>query len=683
MTDLNLASESGRDQLSRHAASERYETAQSGGSWMIVAGVILSIAWIGGASAACLSLLNGQSLSQLPTPLLVAGGIGIFIPACLILMSCFMARTNKRSAAANALVMEAAVRLMAPAREAGTEGITFAEQMKQAATDVDTAMTRALTTMKAMSGEIGDERMRLESVTYASADNARDLTQRLAAERSALEALARDLRTQLTGMNEAIPRQAQMMIEAARQAGDEVGRADEVMAQRLEAMQSAGQALATHLVNLDTLAQDASNRTETLNFAVSRIEEKLDQSRRTVDLAVRAGESAAAAASTTGDSLQTAVSSALDNARRASDEINAQTRAASEEAARTLAQLREAAEQAAASVRTASHAARAETDMIERRLSQVSNSMYSAIQAPQNIAPAIAEPEPPVRKPAPSTNGQGLNGHTAVEVRPVAPRSAPSQQRAAPKPKQAPTPSPTQAVSAARAPANNAMDDELFDVAADALASATLTDADIVGDDADEPLMLRRRFDDSSPEPAHPLRRLSDIEAELDDGFDPTEIDDGPIVPPTIVTASNAQSNGDMGWKDIISDMSRDEDGSVSSDRAGAPQDREEVADSLISRLQSSGISLSEVVKPKAKRKIAEASRKGEKERRAATLLHVGKQVERVTARLRQDKDLKRLALTFVDMEETDALVALEQTQKTSRNASPRLAAYLLLDAAV
>ena len=41
------------------------------------------------------------------------------------------------------------------------------------------------------------------------------------------------------------------------------------------------------------------------------------------------------------------------------------------------------------------------------------------------------------------------------------------------------------------------------------------------------------------------------------------------------------------------------------------------------------------------------------------------------------------MAKQFVRFERTDALAALEQTQSTSRNASPRLAAFLLLDAAL
>lgn len=685
MTETNLPTESGRDQLARHVASETYEAAKSGGNWMVVTGVCLAVLWIGGAIAAVLSVLTDQSIASLPTPVLVAGGIGIFIPAALILMASFMARTSKRSAAANALVLEATTRLLAPAREAGADGITFAEQMKQSAADVDAAMISALNAMKEMSTEIGDERMRLESVTYASADNARDLTQRLAAERSALETLARDLRAQFTGMSEAMPRQAQLLTDAVRQASDEVNRADETLAQRLDSMRDAGQALTTHLTNLDSLAQDAATRTESLNFAVSRIEEKLEQSRRTVDSALRAGETAAAAASTTGDALHTAVSSALENARRAGDEINGHTRAASEEAARTLAELRDAAEQAAAAVRAASHAARAETDMIERRLSQISQSMHAAIQTPQTIEPQIAEPahQPVAPRPhfeAGHMNGNGLNGHDPHDLHATSDET-PTPSRA---PVAEPRPTHLNGSATNAGTASNSMDDELFDAAADALASATLTSTDAPdGSRGDEPLMLRRRFDDEPPKPAHPMRRSTDMvsDEQGEDALDIDAFDDEPTPPPTIVTSASAQSEGDMGWKDIITDMSRDDEaGAVMLD---TPQDREEVAETLITRLQSSGIALSDIVKPKAKRKIAEASRKGEQQRRSAILQHVGKQVDRVTARLRQDADLKNLAQSFVDMEETDALMALEQTQKTSRNASPRLAAYLLLDASL
>ena len=656
---------------------------------MVATGFVIAALWFIGAGAAVLSLLGIDAALALAPMVLVAGGVGILIPGLIIIMAGFMARTNRRAAASNALVMEAAIRLLAPAREAGTEGISIAEQMKQSAAEVDHAMAHAISAMKAMSGEIGDERMRLESVAYASADNARDLAARLGAERAALESLARDLRAQINEMSEAIPRQAQLMVNAARQAGQEVAIADEALEARLNGMRVAGESLAAKLIDLDGLARDASSRTETLTFAVSRVEEKLEQSRKLVDAAVRAGEIAAAAASTTGDALKDAVSAALDGARMANREINQSTRSAAEEAASALARLREAGEHATASVRAAGNAARAETDLLNRRLGAQPSAAPAipapapkpapaaeAAPAPAPSAPSPSQPTaaptpPPVAAPsaptAPYVNGHASgasNGHANGHGSPASDLSGT-------------TGTPTTRPAPARTPPRPSMEDELFDAAADLLASASLG-KDSEGDTKQDtplelgreidprdpnPLTLRRRFDDASDKPAIPARRATDSP--------PAQSNASALVPSPGRALS---SSNDMGWRDIISDMSRDESG-------GKP-DREDIADELIQRLQTSGILLPEAFRPKAKRKIAEAARQGERQRRAAIMDNAGRQVERVSQRLRTDRDLQQLAREFISLEAEDALNALEQTQKTSRNASPRLAAYLLLDAA-
>lgn len=693
MSENPEARPSGRDLLVRQEASDNFELAQNGGSWMVVAGFVAASMWIGAAGGVAIGFYGVPALLAL-NPFILTGGImGILVPALILIMAGYMGRTNRRASAANALVMQAATRLMAPAREAGMEGITFAEQMKQAAGEIDRAMAHALTAMKAMSGEIGDERMRLESVAYASADNARDLTERLAAERTALEGLARDLRAQLHEMNDAIPRQAESMVSAARSAAAEISQADEALDNQLEAMRSASEALAARLVDLDNLAREAGARTETLTFAISRIEEKLDQSRRTVDTAVRAGEIAAAAAMTTGDALKDAVSSAIEGARQANNEINQSTRAAAEEAARALARLRQAGQETAAALRSTEYAARAEVARIDR--SAVIEGQRPTPPAdpapvreeptPATPAPTRAAPEPtptvtaPRATPAPPANGQanghtnghsvghGSNGHALPET---------SRPDPAPRPASRPRPS-------------GSADDDLFDAAADMLASANLdgkpepeeeeTPLELgrtIDPKDPNPVTLRRRFDDVKDDtpvpPPHPMRRATDFPQA--DAAPDTQAEE----PLAVVSPASAQAkpdqNGEIGWRDIISDMNREDP---------IPRDREEVADRLISRLQSSGIQLPETFKPKMKRKIAEAARKGERQRKAAILEQASRQVERVTQRLRNDTDLKELAESFVELEQEDALNALEQTQKTSRNASPRLAAYLLLDAAL
>ncbi len=602
----------------RHEASRHFETAQHGGGWMVVFAYVLAFLWLIGSGAAFIGL-GGLALIGTVSPLLLGGGaILAALPALLIIMAGYLARTNRRTAAASSLVLEAAGRLMAPAREAGIEGIAFAEQMKQAAEEIDRAMAHALIAMKAMGDEIGDERLRLESVTYAASDNARDLGARLAAERQALEGLARDLRAQLQAMSDAIPRQAQMMVSVAREASQEVSRADQALEGRLIAMQQASAALSDRLGQLDALAHDATSRTEALSFSVSRVEDKLDRSRRTVDEAVRASEVAAAAASTVGEALNEAVASALDGARQASAEITAASRSASEEAVRALARLREAGEQAAYTLRAAGLTARIDSDGIDR--------VDRRIDAPPRPVQLSAPPPP-----ANGRSGNGEGGHSQA--------ASPVSRRAG---------------------SQASVEDDLFETSVDALASASLSggpdDTLELGRQIDPhdnaPLMLRKRFDDrpSRPPPEAPRRRATDLL--------PTPAETNPA-----------------GWRDIISDLSRDDAASV--------DDREAVADAIVERLTTSGILLGDIFRPKAKRKIAEAAARGEKQRRNETLAQAGKEVQRVAQRLRGDRRFMELARQFADHEGADALSALEQTQKTSRNASPRLAAFLLIDAAI
>ena len=646
MTEASSARPSGRDDLARHQASHNYEMAQHGGGWMVTASFVVALLWILGVIFGFLGL-GGLALAEQFAPmLLAAGGVAALIPAFLIIMAGFMGRASRRSAAANALVLEATARLMAPAREAGTEGIAFAEQMKQAASEVDRAMGHALMAMKAMAAEIGDERLRLESVSYATSDNARDLATRLGAERQALEALARELRSQITTMSEAIPRQAQMMVSAARQASDEVGRADTALENRLGSMARAGDDLSRRLEALDGLAREAATRTEALTFSITRIEDKLEQSRRTVDAAVRASEVAAAAAATTGDALKGAVASALDGARQANAEINAATRGAAEEAARSLARLREAGEQAAYALRTASYAARIEGNNLERLTGIPAPEPAPTLSAPP-VRQSLAAPQPGYSNGNGHANGHG-NGAAAVNSHIAGHTNGNGQ-------------APAYSNGNGRMTAGRtSMDDDLFEASADAVIAASgmtpppeppLVLGRDVSPSAGEPLMLRRRSDDPvSPVPDLPRRRASDHQG-------------------------GSGANGSA-LRDIISDISREESGQP-------PEDREQIAESIVNRLQTSGIPLGEVFRPRSKKRIASAAHKGDAARRDAIREQAGKEVERVSHRLRGDPKLGALARQFASLEQADALAALEQTQSTSRNASARLAAFLLVDAAL
>ena len=141
-----------------------------------------------------------------------------------------------------------------------------------------------------------------------------------------------------------------------------------------------------------------------------------------------------------------------------------------------------------------------------------------------------------------------------------------------------------------------------------------------------------------------------------------------------LLAQKQAQPRSSESLSAIIADMERDERSTLS---------REETAEALLHQLQNSGIRLTDIFRPKDKKKIAVAARKGEDQRRSAINQQVGRQVERVKQRLRGNLEMMTLARDFLALEESDALNALENTHASSKNASARLATYLLLDAAV
>ncbi len=616
-----------------------FEAARSAGVWMPWAAFFCALGWWGAVGGGVLAVVGWETLSETSSAILGAGAMCALLPGIMLIMSGFMARESTRSARANAIVMDAAARLLSPTEHVAAEAETFADQMRTSAQSVDKAMNHALSALKAMSGELGDERLRVESVAYASADNARELAERLAAERTALESLARDIRSQTSDMSEAIPRQAALMVEAAKAAGEEVAKADNSLETRLSAMKSGTDALADQLAHLDQLAKDAAQRTETLTFAIARVEEKLDQSQKTVDQAVRAGEMAAAAAGTSGDALRDSVSVALDGARDASAAIQQHTREASEEAARALAALRAAGEEAANSIRAAGNAARAETDIVERRLANVSSTLSEVARRTPQQPPQAFPNEVPTNTGGMNgygANGQAqagyANGHTTPETSAEPPRIAIPM---TPQPAVPPTPS--------LAPPS---DDVLFE-----------GDIDLPADPVDA------KAAQSAP--------IMDANA-LRDHLRGEPRDAGAVAS----AGAPAQANGDQAWGDILADI----DGPH---QEPLPDDPEEGVRILLERLQESGIELPKMFKPKDKRKIAVASKKGDDERRAAVRHCASTDVDRVAGRLRGNPELRTLADYFLENEQEIALSYLEKTAKTGKHASPRLSAYLLIDAAL
>ena len=454
--------------------------------------------------------------------------------------------------------------------------------------------------------------------------------------------------------------------------------------------------LATELNRLNALARDSGQQSDSVLQAVADIEARLEQAHALVDEAISASDSAVSAANKTGEALREAVSSALSDARKASIEIEARTRESSEEAARQISALHQSAEQAGQALKLAGVAARAESDITERRLSQATTALQRAIGSNAPAAPAEEDDKPmlaEIPKPAVEETPPGRDHPTNSPLFAAPPmRPAPAGNGTRPP---ASTPSrpplsngnghghaagngngngsvhPISHAGPPDGPVKKISDDELFEGSDEPAPKA-----------ASEPFapelsismpgrMETERPAQSAPATPPPFDPLDDLDDEIE-----LEADAAPP-PPNAVSEPRPQpqpSREEAGWSSILNDMDREAAGEMS---------REETAETVIRRLETAGVHLANVFRPKDKKKIAQAARKGEQQRRLAIQSAARNELERVARHVRGNDALADLAKDFVSMEAPDAIAALERTHATNRNASPRLSAFLLLDAAM
>ncbi len=659
---------------SRHLAA--LEEARDRGRAFGWLGLGLALAWWIAAFGGVVALVGLDQLSEYSAAVVAAGAVALAIPGFMILLAGMLARENARAASTNAVVLEAAARLLTPMEKAGSDATVFADHMKKSAAEVDRSMAHALSAMKAMAGEISDERQRLESVSYVTADNAKDLSGRLGEERKALETLASDIRKQTEMMGEAIPRQAAQMRDSARAAASDIAQADQALEIRLETLNSASASLTEKVASLDTMSVEAAKRSEELIFAVTRMEEKLEQSRKMVEQALRAGEMVAASASTTGDRLTDAVNSALERARLASRDIQAEALEASEKAAKSLAALKAASLDATAAARQL----QAEASLNDAH----AHTSVSRLE----VSPDPYLHEERASQPAQPTASRGPSQPTLEEDDVFdQPTAMSTQQDRAPQPVsddgdlfEAPD-KPRQA-SPAATPAPHAVE------------AVNENEAERAPSPS-EPVQFRRRASDRTPNYLKPVggrqaanlaaaedyaedeeaENLTDdiVEEQVEEEIDiETAVEPAPDAPAAMQVAEPRVDR--QQWRDIIADMERDEHEALP---------REENAEEIIHRLMDSGIRLGEIFRPRDKKRIANAARKSEGLRRKAIVDAASRQVQRVQKRLDADRELMSMAREFLTMEEPDALMALDKTCHSSKSASPRLSAFLLIDAAL
>ena len=362
------------------------ETARTAGAWMPWAGAAIAVMLWGAIAIWMIATLGIEGLMNQP-PAILAGGVGVLLATGLTLICAgVMAREGARSSQANAIVLTSARLLLEPAESSREEVSSLAEAIARETQAINRALGETRNRLDGLKGDIEvSVTAALKAAEIVRADS-EVLVHKMGSERQGLAQLAENLRHQSDTLAKAIPRHAQLMADATRAAQEQVRQADATLDQRLRDMNETAGHLAQRISQLDTMGAESRKRAQNLASVLMRLDEQLVQSTRMVEAATKAGELAAAATKSTAESLRDMVSDAIGSALKATETINSKSAQASDDARQAMTLLKEAGLQAEATTRAATHAARAHADETERRINQLSDTLFKTATKATNAA---------------------------------------------------------------------------------------------------------------------------------------------------------------------------------------------------------------------------------------------------------------------------------------------------------
>ena len=612
------------------------ETARTAGAWMPWAGAAIAVMLWGAIAIWMIATLGIEGLMNQP-PAILAGGVGVLLATGLTLICAgVMAREGARSSQANAIVLTSARLLLEPAESSREEVSSLAEAIARETQAINRALGETRNRLDGLKGDIEvSVTAALKAAEIVRADS-EVLVHKMGSERQGLAQLAENLRHQSDTLAKAIPRHAQLMADATRAAQEQVRQADATLDQRLRDMNETAGHLAQRISQLDTMGAESRKRAQNLASVLMRLDEQLVQSTRMVEAATKAGELAAAATKSTAESLRDMVSDAIGSALKATETINSKSAQASDDARQAMTLLKEAGLQAEATTRAATHAARAHADETERRINQLSDTLFKTATKATNAAESgLERARARIEKASLLIGRMKEDSETSsvddLILEPLAPAPAPAP---------APVPEPVLQLPPAPAPS------PLFAKPTAAADAAWFNQ---------EP---RPAPAPPKPDPA------ADRELVLDR---PVSARQAPVYDPFAASESKPITS----WRGLLGGV----------DEVSA-QVEETSAGAIIDRLDRGGVRL-HVVKASDLRRIANAAHQGERQRRRAIRDTAPSEIQRVSRMLEADRDLQHAARSFVAAEEPDALRVLSMAKRARENAAPRLSAYLLLDAAL
>ncbi len=621
---------------------------RSSGDHLMWLGLLGGFVILGSVGVIAYAALGHSAFMALNPAWYIAGFLVGLGPATASVIAGFLARQSIRTARANTLILRASQLLLMPAETAGGRIARLGEIVRGETGKIDELIEGSHASLEELKTQLSHERELISQSVDQNRKNISEIVGKLADERQALAELTAAVEAQAAEMSDAIPRQARLMAEAARIAQQEVAQTDDLLNERLHALDDGARKLGDAMTLLTEMTERGEASARRLADTVTKVETRLSASAKTVDAAVRASELAASAASETGDSLNAAVASALDGTREASTFIRTQSREAVAEAMAAMAELKQAGEQAQSALLAAGAAARSQAEETERRVDEMSDSMFEAASRATSAAEAGLERARLRIERA----WQQLSGFDDTPSHTPAPVEDPRESFTIP-----PAPSPTPTVTS-QPQLRPRQGQDAFDL-----------DDDLTDDEAPThsftPAPSEPTIQNGSSAPALPTGSTkSSWSAQFEDENDLLVDDEDDDFP------TEAERDTGLSWKDLLAGLD-------------APsEERDESARYVMSEIEQSDVKLTDLLTSRMVKKISSAGKRGERTRRKIVREYVGTDVQTLIFRLQDDISFRNSAERFLTVEEPDALRSLAESEKSRSPASARLAAYLLLDTA-
>lgn len=640
-----------RDESYLNALKETHAELQrirSSGNWLVIASIAAACFLYLGAGLAALAYFGADTLAA-AEPIWFGAAIAVLAgPAVAIVMAGVLARQSQRSGQANALVLRASQLLLMPAEQAGKQIGVLATQVKTEAEHIDETVETAHASLSNLQETLANERKALSEFVEQNRKSLESMFDKLSEERQALAELSSAVEAQTEAISEAIPRQARTMAEAARMAQQEVAKADMAVDERLKSLDETGIRLGEKLASLGEMSIEAEDRSQRLAVTIDSMIKRMNESAQTVDTAIKASEMAASAATETSDALSATISNALDGTRDASEFIRKQSREAVAEALKAMAELKAAGEAAEAATRAASQTARSEADQTERRIQEISDSLYAAaVRATSTAEAGLDRARQRIERASALLNGM----YEADPATPPAPTYTPPPE---PPPKTALRP--------------RFQDDApIKDTPASTKPQAEADTREVAEQETKSEATPKRKEANTDPGPVtKPARQAPEDTKET--SVDPDE--DGSVTLFDMAFERATQKEMGLTWKDLLSGLEAE------------PEERDEAARHILSEIEDAGVNLDDLFAVRETRKIASASRKGDRQRQRAVREYAGSNVRTLQYRLEDDARFKASAERFIKTEAKDSIQSLSEAERSRSSAPKRLTAYLVLDTA-